>query len=93
LKAIRVRRVWRHFEVEAMVALTTATYHVLAENDHWIIRQEGSPRVLATHDEQRPAVAEARRLARSTQAGLVIHDGNGGRKVEDYTLDGRGKAG
>jgi hypothetical protein len=57
-------------------------FHVLPENEGWLVRQERDPVPFGQYCTQREAIEAARRLARDGDCRLIIHDENGQRHCE-----------
>lgn len=62
--------------------------HVVARNDGWVIRKEGSSRATSVYKTQRDAVEAAREMARKDNVELVIHGRDGRiRERDSYNPD------
>jgi hypothetical protein len=70
----------------------TLQIHVLAENTHWIVRQEGAPTILGRYETHDQAVEQARLLVRKRGGRLIVHDGKGSRSAEEYRARRGGSA-
>ena len=60
----------------------TKNYHIMPQDDRWVVKSEGSSRAVSLHGTKAEALAAARLLlARSKKTELVVHDRNG--RIQD----------
>lgn len=64
------------------------SYHVVARsNGNWSVHRVGAARVTKTYATKRDAIAEGKRLSRSSGSGSLIIHGKDGRVVSRLALD------
>lgn len=55
----------------------TATFHLLSQNDQWVVRREGAGTPASTHRDEREAIRAASSIAERENANLFLHEPGG----------------